>query len=334
LKNFLATAVVMTATLAATPTSHVHAQTFTVLPVERDSRVAASERMAAFSAVQSSRVLGPSAQFEPVGQLVHRLPEGQEALADCLEVDCAARLAREAGIDAVLVVAVWPGDDGRAMSVAVTLVEPGGATHEADADVGEAGVASAATNAVVAAARRRTLGDGVELRVGSEPEGALVLVDGTEVGVTPYVGAFEAGDHEVEVRLHGESEVRDVVLEEDAVEVDVSLGDAGGGGHTEPYPEAQPRSLGSILVPAGLVAGGLTAGIVAIASVAPGTSCDGATCTRPATGAVVGWSVAAVVLLAAGVVTWFVLDDSVSEDEAMALGIGPTGVQLRVPFSL
>jgi hypothetical protein len=334
LKNFVATAVVVTALGAAMPASAARAQTFTVLPVERDARVSASERMAAFSAVQSARVLGPSAQFEPVGHLVHRLPEGQEALADCLEVDCAARLAREAGIDAVLVVAVWPADDGRATSVAVTLVEPGGATHEADADVGEAGVSSAATNAVVAAARQRTLGDGVELRVQSAPEGALVLVDGTEVGVTPYVGAYEAGDHEVEVRLHGESEVRQVVLDEDAVEVEVSLGGGDGNGHTDPYPETQSRSLVSILIPAGLVAGGLGAGIVAIASVAPGTSCEGATCTRPATGAVIGWSIAATLLVASGVVAWFVLDDSVGADQAMALGIGPGGVRLRVPFTL
>ena len=67
--------------------------------------------------------------------------------------------------------------------------------------------------------------------LGSDDTPATIVVDGTEVGVTPFVGAYEAGDHEVEVRLHGESESRDVVLEPDgdAVEVSVTLSDANDG---------------------------------------------------------------------------------------------------------
>jgi len=311
------------------------AQTFTVLPVERDARVEPSERMAAFSAVQSSRVLGPSAEFVAVGELSHRLPDEHLELTNCLEVDCAASLARESGLDAVLVVAVWPGEGRRAESVAVTLVEPNGTTHEADAEVGEAGVAQAATMAVVAAARQRTLGDGVELRVGSEPEGALVLVDGTEVGVTPYVGVYEAGEHEVEVRLHGESETRDVELEDDAVELEVMLGEGDDGAASRDG--SSGRSLVSMLIPAGFLVGALGAGAVAIGGAAFGSSCEGVdpgtTCSRSNAGAIVAWTVTAVALLGTAVVLWFVLDDS-DDSNAARLGIGPTSVTLNVPLDL
>jgi hypothetical protein len=290
--------------------------------------------MAAFTAVRSARVLGPSAQFEPVGQLVHRLPDDQHALVECLDVDCAAQLARAANLDTVIVVAVWPGDDGRAETVAVTLVEASGTVHEADAPVGEAGVSQAATTAVVAAARRRNMGTGIELRVNSEPEGALVLVDGTEAGVTPFVGAYEAGAHEVEVRLHGESETRDVVLEAGGGAVDVEVALGGGDGITDPYPEAQPRSLASILIPAGLLVSGLASFGAVIGGLAPGTSCDAMACSRPNDGAIIGWSIAGGLLLAASVVLWFVLDDSVSEAQAMSLGIGPSGILAHIPFDL
>ncbi len=314
------------------------AQVFTVLPVERDSRVDSSERMAAFTAVQSARVLGPSAQFEPVGALMHRLPDGEEALADCLEVDCAARLARESGIDAVLVVAVWPGDDGRAASVAVTLVEPTGETHEADADVGDAGVASAATNAVVAAARRRTMGGGVELRVGSEPEGALVMLDGTEVGVTPFVGTFEAGQHEVEVRLHGRSESWDVELEEEAVTLDADLGDgeggAGEGVGSNPATHDSHFPLLDVVVGGALILGGLvTLGVGPIQAAAR----SGEVTQPPAAGggepgqqihfgaAAIALTVVSVALLAAGGVVLIVQPLTDSDGEAAGAALHLTG---------
>jgi hypothetical protein len=179
------------------------------------------------------------------------------SLTACTEVDCAARLADAAGLDAVLVIAVWPGENGRATTVGVTIVSPAGEIHEADAQVGEEGVAQAATQALVSAVRQQSRGDGVELRVASRPEGALVLVDGTEVGVTPYSGAFQRGAHSVEVRLRGMTQRREVDLEEHPVELDVDLesgtthvgagnGDGNGGGGTTPS-RAEPSMLNWIL---------------------------------------------------------------------------------------
>ncbi|MBW2462845.1 MAG: PEGA domain-containing protein [Deltaproteobacteria bacterium] len=245
--------------LAALATPTAMAQTYTVLPVERDSRVPAHERSAAFSAVRSARVLGPQAEFVPVGPLDEVLPTEERALSQCLEVDCAARLARGAGLDLVIVVAVWPPEGDNAGSVAVTLVEASGAMHEADAEIGSAGVSQAATTALVAAARRMSLGDGVELRVRSTPDGALVVVDGTDVGVTPFVGVFEAGDHRVEVRLHGEEDVRDVTLVDDAVTMEVVLGPDGGLAGGGAAPGVTKPSIWNFILGGGAIAVGVVA---------------------------------------------------------------------------
>ncbi len=251
--------------LAAAPAGAA-AQTFTVLPVERDSNVSQAERLDAFQAVRGARVLGAGAIFEPVGEIEQRLGE-QADLARCVEVDCAARLADAAHLDAVIVLAVWPGHDGRAANVAVSIVEPDGSIREADADVGDEGAASAATRALVAAARRRQIGEGVELRVTSVPDGALVRVDGTDVGVTPYLGAYERGAHVVEVSLHGRTERRDVELADDPQEVSVTLegaasdgahGSSNGAGHDAADAPTDPSPLnfilGGLLAAAGIIA--------------------------------------------------------------------------------
>jgi len=197
------------------------AQSFAVLPVVRDAQAPEAQRRAAGEAVASSGALGPGASVVTMEQLIERLPTVARHLADCVEVECGAHLARSALLDFVAVVAVWPAADGG--TVSVTLVGPDGTIHEADAPV-TASVEQAATTALVTALRLRELGDGVLLRVRCEPPGALVLVDGAEAGVTPYTGAHAAGTHQVEVRLHGRSERREVVLRREPVELDVALG--------------------------------------------------------------------------------------------------------------
>ncbi|RLB46876.1 MAG: hypothetical protein DRJ42_26695 [Deltaproteobacteria bacterium] len=142
----------------------------------------------------------------------------------------------------------------------MTLVEASGAMHEADAEIGTAGVTQAATTALVAAARRMNLGAGVELRVRSTPDGALVVVDGTDVGVTPFVGVFEAGDHQVEVRLRGEEDIREVTLVDDAVTVEAVLG---GEGNSDPGLDGRaPTTVPSVwndVLGWGAIAGGAVA---------------------------------------------------------------------------
>lgn len=226
--RFLLTTTMVLVGLSALVTPLVNAQTFTVLPVERDARVPSHERSAAFSAVRSARVLGPNADFTPVGILDENLPAEHRDLAICLEVDCAAHLAAAANLDLVIVIAVWPPEADSLGSVGVSLVEASGEIYEADAEIDSAGVAQAATAALVAATRKRNLGGGVELEVTSTPEGALVIVDGTEAGVTPFSGIFEAGDHHVVVRLRGEEEARDVTLVDDLVSLSIALGAVGG----------------------------------------------------------------------------------------------------------
>lgn len=264
MKTFLTTMclVLGLGALSALLATEARAQVFTVLPVERDARVLGHERSAAFAAVRSARVLGPGAEFRPVGPLEDDLPPDQRDLALCLEVDCAARLAREAGLDLVIVVAVWPAEADSAGSVAVTLVDASGTLYEADCEIGAAGVAEAATTALVAATRQRNLGQGTELRVTSAPRGALVVVDGTEVGITPFVAAFPPGDHRVEVRLRGEATGQDVTLGDDPVSIDLVLGALSPGGpDTEGGIESSRRRTSPwnwIVGGALVVAGGLT----------------------------------------------------------------------------
>ena len=240
------------------------AQAWAVLPVERDTQTAEEERSATERAIMHSGALGPEARLLTRAQLLARVA-GNARLEGCVEVDCGADLARAAELDFVVVAAVWPGDTGWAGSVAVTLVEAGGTTHEADEAVREGDVARAATAAFVAAIRERNMGSGVPLRVESEPSGALVLVDDTEVGTTPYEGRHAAGEHEVEVRLRGTVERRSVTLAQDPVTLELALPEAEGapeegGGHG-----AAAAGSGGTLDWA--LAGGLAvAGVVALVS--------------------------------------------------------------------
>ena len=89
----------------------------------------------------------------------------------------------------------------------------------------------------------------------------------------------------------------------------------------------------SVLIPVGLGAASIAAAGVVIAGVAPGTSCDAGECTQPNTGAVIGWAIGGSLLLASAIVLWFVLDDS-EPGESAAVGLSPSGIQLRLPLNL
>ncbi len=251
--------VVLIAWAAALPAS---AQEWTVLPVERDARVPEEERRAAGDAVRESGALGPSNAPVSAEALAERAGE----LASCTEVDCAARLAARAGLDLAVVVAVWPGSGEADRTVAVSLVEPNGLVYEADRPAG-GDLRAAAVAAFVEATNELRRGGGVELRVRSVPEGALVRVDGVEVGVTPHRGSYPPGTVEVEVSLRGERERREVALESEPVAIDVELDVAGA-------PEEPPvggdggggRSLADWLVGGGLALGG--AALVVVESIA------------------------------------------------------------------
>jgi len=209
-------------------TSRSSAQSWTVLRVQRDARSPVHIREAAGSAVATAPVFGPAARMLSADELRESLPSAQHALLDCVDVDCAGRLARAAELAFVAVVAIWPGRQGTADTVSISLVRPDGTVHEADAPIGN-DVAQATTSALVAAARELLGGRGVRLRIRSRPVGALVLLDGLEVGVTPYEGAHARGMHEVTLRLRDRQQIRRVRLESTAVELDIAMGTGEGG---------------------------------------------------------------------------------------------------------
>jgi hypothetical protein len=68
-----------------------------------------------------------------------------------------------------------------------------------------------------------------KLTVRSSPTGATVLIDGQQVGTTPYEHAIRGGSHRVAVELRGARDERDVVLEfgePETVDLALSIPDA------------------------------------------------------------------------------------------------------------
>jgi hypothetical protein len=139
----------------------------------------------------------------PRGRL--RRPLRRAGLFECDRTDCADEVATVVGVDFIVSVSVWAmeGTESEPGSVAVSLVGQDGTAYSGTAPVDAADVETAALAALAEARRKQSLGPGPWLVVEGRPEGAMVVVDGTPVGVLPYRGAIAAGRHQVRVRLRG-----------------------------------------------------------------------------------------------------------------------------------
>ncbi len=117
--------------------------------------------------------------------------------AACGELGCAVGARHRLEADVVLLVAAAPS------RVEITMIGGEGRVCAGSRAIEARGVDAAALEAFRAAQRRQRAGRGPWIAIEGEPQGALVVVDGTEVGVTPYFGAIEPGRHRVDVRLDG-----------------------------------------------------------------------------------------------------------------------------------
>jgi hypothetical protein len=132
----------------------------------------------------------------PTDAVRRRLPA---PLRSCAKTDCADGVARAVGAQVVAAVAVWASPP----SVAVSLVTPKGHAFAGTAPIEGDGVEAATRTALATARRRQHLGPGPWVHVHGEPTGALVLLDGSPVGVLPHRAAITPGRHTLQVRLDG-----------------------------------------------------------------------------------------------------------------------------------
>jgi hypothetical protein len=191
-----------------------------------------------------------------------------ESFGACRDLDCGARIARQLGVDFVVLVTVWA-PRGTPTTVVVTFV---GATDSAagDAPVARGEVAQAASAALATARQRWEASRMGALVVRSSPEGADVEVDGRLVGRTPSRNLVMSGRRQVRVHLDGHEPHEEAVLVEAAGEaaVDValrafqaapSLLGAGPTSRAGAADAAQPDWVANGLLGGGLVAAGVAA---------------------------------------------------------------------------
>lgn len=262
-----------------------------MLPIVRDGAVAASLRGDAEAALRSALALGGRV-IAP--EDVPPMLGDREELAACLEVDCAAALARAIDATSVVVAAVWPGPAGSAPTLAISFVDRDGTVREADGPLDPARIEASVT-AVLARASRTALGArAVEWT--STPPGARIVADGTDVGVTPFSGAVPRAAHELRVQLRGY---------QDAV-VDVADLPRDGRMHTI----LLPRERATARSPVPWVLGGVgLAGVAAFTGALATTGCDeraGGRCVAETelSGAGIAYGAVGAALLVTSIVWW------------------------------
>jgi hypothetical protein len=93
------------------------------------------------------------------------------------------------------------------------------------------------------------------LEIHSKPEGARVMVDGVEIGVTPVTRDVAAGSHTIELKRGTDTVGTKIVKIEPGATASVSLRVAEGGAvHAEPEPAARSQLLPAITIGVGVVA--------------------------------------------------------------------------------
>lgn len=185
---------------------------------------------------------------------------GPLRLRGCAPADCVAAEQERAGVDLVIAFSLFaaigaPREPG---SVAVSLRSAGGTEHGASAEIDGREIGLVAGLALTAARREiERASAGPWLIVRGRPEGAVVIVDGADMGTLPlWEGGVRAGAHRVLVELAGyhtyETEVS-IGAGEEPLELWVDLASASpasGATNGSAWPS---YVLGSALLGAGLL---------------------------------------------------------------------------------
>ncbi|MGE0791634.1 MAG: PEGA domain-containing protein [Sandaracinaceae bacterium] len=236
---------------------------------------------------------------------VLRLQDAQTRLMadpnrDCHEVSCAPAVANALGVDFVVLVTVWTQNDAP-QSVVITLIDGSGANVAGDATVAsassEGGLPTAAQRAVAAALSRYESSRTGRLIVHTEPEGALIEIDGQDVGRSPVERLVPTGVRTVRATEGDRTAEREVTVGAgQPTEVTLRLEGGGGGGGAD--------ILMAIGIPLLIGGVGLAVAVPVAAEVTSGCiDRVGPMCTRfreldvPS---VVGWAIAGGVLAATG----------------------------------
>jgi len=264
----------------------VRASAEAVVVVSRggDPRIAPAERTRAVDAVvEALRASGADVRE------VAAAPE----LARCADPGCVGGVARARSLDFVVSVSLFAAarEAANVESVSVTMTNGRGAQFSGSAQVEGGDVHAAALRAAIDAKARAARGEGPFLIVEGEPAGAIVAVDGTDLGNVPFSVAVSPGTHRVAVRLDGfEPHTSEVIVPEDPgreARVDVRLqrrgiapplrhGGTGGVGRGRGA-EATGSTDGSLVRELGVSALGV-AGVAlvttALVGIAMGVQCD------------------------------------------------------------
>lgn len=123
---------------------------------------------------------------------------------DCTSVECLREERATRNVDVLVTITIFAaeGGDGAPGSVVVAMVDADGRyVGEERVDGRVIGVVAAL--ALAAARQERERGPEPWVRVSGTPPGAIVRIDGREVGVVPYEGRVAPGEHEIEVTLGG-----------------------------------------------------------------------------------------------------------------------------------
>jgi len=123
---------------------------------------------------------------------------------DCTSVECLRqeRASRDVDVLVTLTIFAAEGGDGAAGSVVVAMIDADG-RYVGDEDVDGRVIGVVAALALASARSDRERGPEPWVRVSGRPTGAIVRIDGREVGVVPFEGLVAAGEHNLEVSLGG-----------------------------------------------------------------------------------------------------------------------------------
>ncbi|QQR88929.1 MAG: PEGA domain-containing protein [Myxococcales bacterium] len=130
-------------------------------------------------------------------------PLSDASLQACKSAACIEPLAKATGAELIVGVALWQQKEKQMLQVAVSLEEPGRGHHSSSTEANEE---QGALEAATEKAFRKTLatlslGQERTLIIGGGPKGALVKLDGTDVGVLPYQGQIKPGTYTLTVTL-------------------------------------------------------------------------------------------------------------------------------------
>jgi hypothetical protein len=188
---------------------------------------------------------------------------------DCAELACLRGERADRDVDVLVTLTIFAAEGGTdaAGSIVVTMVDADGQYVGEELVEGRV-IGVVAALALASARSERERGPEPWVRVSGTPAGAVVVIDGREVGVVPYEGRVEAGEHVVSVRLSGyETFERRFTARSGSTEtVEVALSAGGGGGGDR---------VGSIVTGVGLLAAGAVLTGFGIANASQAGSCVG-----------------------------------------------------------